>query len=143
MGKHKKFSPSLFKKNDPKTRRVVIQFFKKHRIYLEDNPNKFGVDLLSIDRTLEIEVEHRNVWINDEFPYPDINLPERKLKYFTSNNICYAIISKNYTHIGIIYGKTLKKYLTDVNLKECSNKFIKSGEYFYKIPKSEFVWSKL
>jgi hypothetical protein len=110
---------------------------------LFDNPNKYGVDLISKDATLQVEVEHRVIWKHEEFPFEDVNVPERKMKFFTENHICYAILSSDYSHIGLIDGKTLRKHLVEDNLKESSNKYMKEGEYFYKVPKSEFKWDKV
>lgn len=142
-GEYKKFSPALHRRHDPQSRRVVKEYFERNNIILEDNLNRFGVDLLSKDGTLQVEVEHRLIWESEDFPYPDINVPERKAKYFIDENVCYVILSRDYSHIGMIDGKTLMKYITDDTLKESSNKFVKQGELFYKVPKSEFKWDKI
>lgn len=143
IGEYKEFSKALFRQNDPKSRKVVKEYFTRNNIPLEDNTDKYGVDLLSKDGSLQIEVEHRLVWDSAEFPFDDINVPERKAKYFVENHICYVILSKDYSHIGMIDGKTLRKYLTVDTLKESSNRFVKKGELFFKIPKSEFKWDKI
>jgi hypothetical protein len=59
------------------------------------------------------------------------------------NHVCYVILSKDYSRIGMIDGKTLRKYLTDDTLQESSNKFVKQGELFFKVPRSEFKWDKI
>lgn len=143
IGEYKKFSKTLHNQNDPKSRKIVKEYFKKNDILLEDNPDKYGVDLLSKDRTLQIEIEHRLVWTDPEFPFEEVNVPERKEKYFLENHICYVILSRDYSHIGMIDGKTLRKYLTSDTLKESSNRLVKQGELFFKVPKSEFKWDKI
>lgn len=143
MGEHKEFSLALFRQNDPKSRKVVKEYFNRNNIPLEDNIDKYGVDLMSKDGTLQIEVEHRLVWDGAEFPFDEVNVPERKAKYFVENHICYVILSKDYSHIGLIDGKTLRKYLTIDSLQESSNRFVKKGEMFFKVPKSEFKWDKI
>lgn len=142
-GVYKKFNKKLFNQNDPKSRDVIKQYFKKHNVVLKDNDNKYDVDLISEDGSVKFEIERRLVWTKTEFPYDDINLPERKAKYFLENNVSYIIISKNYSHIGIILGDKIKKYLNDDCLKESRNKFVSHGELFYKLPKSEFKWLKI
>ena len=142
-GEYKEFSKSLFRRNDPKSRKIVIEYFKNRKIILIHNENKFGVDLVAKDGSMSVEVEHRNSWNVAEFPYSDVNVPERKAKYFVENNVHYAILSKDYSHIGMISGKELRKYITEATLTECSNKFIKEGELFYKVPKSAFIWDKI
>lgn len=143
IGKHKTFSKALFNGHDPASRRVVKEYLAKNNILVEDNPNKFGVDLISKDGTLQIEVEHRMVWKEEEFPFAEINVPERKGKFFVQECVSYAILSENYSHIGMISGKELKKYIVDENLAENRNRFVKEGEYFYKIPREAFKWDKL
>ncbi len=143
LGKHKKFSKSLHRKNDPRSREIVKEYLNKNGIQVEDNPNKFGVDLISEDGTLQVEVEHRNIWQSEDFPYEEINVPERKAKFFVQQSVSYVILSKDYSHIGLIDGKEIMKHIIDDNLKMVSNKYIKQGEYFYKIPKSAFKWDQV
>ena len=143
FGERKPFSKSLHQKNDPQSRRIVKEYFLRHNMPLNDNPNKYGVDLISEDQSLQVEVEHRLVWKDEEFPFDEINVPERKAKFFVENHISYVILSCDYSHIGLIDGKTIQKYMTNDNLKESSNKYVRQGEYFYKVPKSAFRWDKI
>jgi hypothetical protein len=142
-GSYKKFDQKLFNENDPKSREIIINFFKKYNVFLKDNNDKYGVDLVSEDNSVKFELERRLVWNKTEFPFSDVNLPERKAKFFLENNVSYIIISKDYSHIGVIMGDVIKSYLTDNNLKESANKFVSKGEMFYKLPKSKFKWIKL
>lgn len=143
FGERKPFSKSLFQANDPKSRKIVKEYLAKQGIIVNDNSNKYGVDLISEDQSLHVEVEHRLIWKDDEFPYAEINLPERKAKFFCANHIAYFILSCDYSHIGMIDGKTLMRYIVDENLKESSNKYVRQGEYFYKLPKIAFKWDKI
>lgn len=143
FGERKPFSHALHQKNDPQSRRIVKEYFLRNKMPLNDNPNKYGVDLISEDESLQVEVEHRLVWKAEEFPFAEVNLPERKAKFFVDNHICYAILSYDYSHIGLIDGKTLRQYINDDTLKESSNKYVRQGELFYKIPKSAFKWDKI
>jgi hypothetical protein len=143
IGAYKPFSPSLLQENDPPARKVVREYLAKHNIKVQNHPNRFKVDLVSEDGSMFIEVEHRNVWQTKDFPFDEINVPERKAKFFTENNIHYVILSKDFNYIGLISGKALKKYIVESNLKESPNKFVRSGELFFKIPKSAFKWDKI
>lgn len=136
-GSYKKFDEDLFSKNDPKSRKIIRDFFAEFGIKLMDNINKFGVDLVSEDERTRIEVEHRHNWVDGEFPFEDVNVPERKYKFFKDGNCQYVIISKNYDYLGFICGYKLKKYMKDEFLRVSPNKF-EEREYFYKIPKAEF-----
>lgn len=143
IGVSKKFSKTLYKANDPKSRRVVKEYLAKQGILVEDNDNRFGVDLVSKDGTLQVEVEHRLVWTGEDFPYAEVNVPERKAKFFVEKSVAYFILSRDYSYIGMIDGKTLKPFIVDLNLKECSNKYVKENEYFYKVPTKAFKWDKV
>ena len=143
IGKYKKFDKELFNDNDPKCRKVVKDYLAKYNIFVNDNPNKYGVDLLSEDESVQLELERRTGWIKEEFPFKEVNIPERKAKFFTNGKVSYVVISNDYSHIGIITPKKVQKYIDKKYLKESSNRFIQSGELFYKIPKSEFKWVKI
>ena len=142
-GTRKPFSKSLHQKNDPQSRKIVKEYLAKQGIIVQDNPDKYGVDLISEDQSLQVEVEHRLSWTNEEFNFDTVNLPERKAKFFVANHIAYFILSCDYSRIGMIDGKTLRNYIVDENLKESSNKYVRQGEYFYKIPSDAFKWDKL
>jgi hypothetical protein len=142
-GAYKQFDQKLFNQNDPKSREVVKTYLAANNIPVDDNPDKYGVDLISTDGSLKIEVERRLVWDYFEFPFNDINLPERKAKFFVENNVAYIIVSKDYSRLGIINGKTIKEYINTKNLKENRNRLVDSGELFYKLPKDKFKWVKV
>lgn len=137
----KPFDQGLFEENDPKTREVVKAFFARRNIMLQDNPDKFGVDLIDELTELKVEVERRSVWKTGEFPFGEINLPERKAKFFKDKNTCYVIVSEDYAYIGGISGSKILGYLKDP--KENQNKYVAQGEKFYKIPKNQFKWYKI
>ena len=144
FGKQKKFSKSLHAANDPKSREIVKEFYKKeHNIILNDGASRYGVDLVSDDEKTQVEVEHRLIWKEPKFPFSDINVPERKKKFFADGKVDYVILSLDYSHIGHITGKKIKKYMEDEFLKESSNKHIRHGEYFYKVPTDAFTWKKI
>jgi hypothetical protein len=138
----KPFSRELHKANDPPARKVVKEYLKKQSIIVQDNPNQFGVDLLSVDGTLMIEVEHRLSWRGEEFPFEEVNIPRRK-KYLGEGKIQYFILSYDYSHLGMINGDGVKPYIVDNNLHINKNRFVAEGEFFYKVPRSAFRWVKL
>lgn len=138
IGKRKRFDKALHDAHDPKSRKIVKDFFKrKYNVILTDNPNKRKTDLIKENGHL-VEVEHRMVWKEYGFPYDTINFLERKAHHFQNTPFDYVILSCNYSRIGIIEEKVLKKYLTDEYLVESPNKYVYSGEYVYKIPIAEF-----
>lgn len=142
-GKSKRFSPSLHQGNDPKSRQVVRDFLARYGLVVKDNPNRYGVDLISDDGLLQIEVEHRLPWVDEEFPYNEINVPERKAKFLKDGDVQYIILSRAFDRLGIIMGKVIKPFIVDDNLVANPNKYVRDGEFFYKVPKEAFRWVKV
>lgn len=142
-GEHKRFNAALHRGNDPKSRTVVKEYLSKNGLIVEDNSNKYGVDLISKDGTLQIEVEHRLPWVEEEFPYAEINVPERKAKFLREGNVQYIILSRAYDRLGIIMGRDIKSFIVDENLVMNPNKYVKNNEYFFKVPSTAFRWVKV
>jgi hypothetical protein len=143
IGAYKKFDAALFDNNDPKSREVVKSYLASNGIPVNDNPDKYGVDLISSDGKIKVEVERRLVWKSVEFPFNEINIPERKAKFFKDQSVAYVIVSVDYTRIGMIQGKTLTDFIKTDNLKENPNLYTSRGEMFFKVPKSAFKWITL
>ena len=57
-GIRKKYSQELSDAHDPKSRRVVIEYFKKHGIQLVNN-SLYQVDLVSPDGAVRIEIVYK------------------------------------------------------------------------------------
>jgi hypothetical protein len=143
IGVSKPFSKSLHAKNDPISRKLVKEFFAERGVILKDHPNKYDIDLMSQDESVRVEVEHRLNWDTPEFPYKEVNVPERKAKFFGAGNTHYVILSNKYSHLGFISAKIIQGYIKDEYLKESRNRFIEKQEYFYKIPSSEFEFYEI
>lgn len=143
IGVSKPFNKSLHAKNDPKSRKLVKDFFAERGVKLVDHPNKYDIDLVSDDGSIRVEVEHRLNWDSPEFPYDEVNVPERKAKFFREGKTHYIILSKTYSHIGFISAKAIQKFIKPECLKESANRFVSEDEYFYKIPKSKFEFYEI
>lgn len=143
IGKSKPFSKTLHARNDPKSRAIVKQFFADKGVTLIDHPNQYDIDLTTEDGKLRVEVEHRLNWDTPDFPYTEVNVPERKAKFFEAGNTHYVILSKNYSHLGFISAARIQRFILPQFLKESSNRFVKEAEYFYKVPQTEFEFFKL
>jgi hypothetical protein len=139
-GERKPFDQANFEENDPDSRRVVRAYFARNSVALIDNPDKYGIDLVSPDGFFKVEVERRGIWTTKDFPFNEVNLPERKAKFFKDNNTIYAIVSNDYTRIGIILARFLRPYIEDSNLRENPNRYVHRGELFFKIPRAKFRW---
>jgi hypothetical protein len=143
IGVRKPFNASLHAKNDPKSRTLVKAFFAERGVKIDDHPNKYDIDLISDDGTIRVEVEHRLNWNVPVFPYEEINVPERKAKFFSEGTTHYIILSKDYKYIGFISASKIRKFIKPEFLKESKNRFVAEREYFYKIPRTEFEFYQI
>jgi hypothetical protein len=140
MSNSKPFDQSLHDECDPKAREVVKRYYKSMGITMLDNEDKYGVDLISEDGSRQAEVERRLVWRSGDFPFADINMPERKAKFFLNSNASYVVVSEDFTRVGGISNENLRKFIKEDNLKANPNKYVGSGEMFYKLPRHLFTW---
>jgi len=102
-------------------------------INISDHPNNYDIDLIS---TLQdgskryIEAEYSLSWKSHKFPYGMFNVPSRKRKFFEKYpNSLYVMVNYNRTMIAIVEGDVILQQ----PLVEFSNRFNKSGEYFYRM----------
>jgi hypothetical protein len=133
--KTKKFDQSLHDQYDDIGRNVVKDYFK-NRLEIDaiDNPNIYGVDLLLCRNDVVIgyaEVEVRNSWKTDVFPFDTLNVPFRKKKLL-ENDLSTFFFSINYpmTRMFCCTAETI----LECNIQENKNKYVNSNEYFYKVP---------
>jgi hypothetical protein len=136
---YKKFDKKLHEENDKKGKEFAVKIIQK--IYPNYNiveGSKFGVDLKVVDPKdctvhREIEIEVRSNWSGDlDFPFDTVNIPERKRKFF--NGLCtYVSINKNLNRCLLIKDEDILKS----PLVENSNKYVASGERFFKVPISK------
>ncbi len=129
-----RFNKQRFLANDPKARELTKQFLKKElKVDYFDNPDPYGVDLLSLDNGAA-EVEHRKNWQNGDFPFLEVNVPYRKFKYFDNSKGVYCVWSYDYSRIGICpFDKIINS-----PVKENKNCYISKEEYFFVVPVGEF-----
>ena len=133
--KNKRFDQSLHDQYDNPGREVVKFYFSsKLNITAKDNPNVYGVDLLLYKNESLVgyaEVEVRNNWKTDAFPYDTLNVPYRKKKLL-ENELPTFFFSINHIKTRMFCCKA--EDVLKCELKENPNKYVKSDEYFYKVP---------
>ena len=139
MGAYKPFEQDLHDKFDAPAKEAVARFMKEqHDIDVVPNPDKYGVDLLVMrgdKRIGQIEVEVRQ-W--NPCPYPTIHVPQRKTKFFNGTTLFFAL-TKDMKHAYWIETTEIDKY----PLREISNYKVQSGELFFDVPTTEFVYVDL
>jgi hypothetical protein len=135
--KTKRFDQSLHDQYDNAGREVVKTYFHNRLdIDAKDNPNEYGVDLLLYRNDKLIgyaEVEVRNNWKTDAFPYDTLNVPYRKKKLL-DNDLPTFFFSVNNIRTRMFCCKA--EDVLNCEIKENPNKYVKSDEYFYKVPVS-------
>ena len=150
QGTYKRFDNSLFKANDTQAREAVTAYLKRNKWIVYDNPDRYGPDLMIQTGKNEeidyVEVEIKQCFLGDPngaFPYDTIQLPERKAKYRTYNNISFWILSKDLKWAVVIPGDALKykrpkivatKYTKVSKCPHCGEEI---GERFWQIPLDE------
>ena len=135
INRTKRFNKKLWKENDKKGKEFATSILKKiygNNIKIVEG-TEYGVDLKLFEddiliKTAEVEVRHS--WGNDsKFPFNTVNIPYRKKKFFT-NNICeYISINRLFTRCLLIK----EKDISSSPIEENKNKYVKSGEKFFKI----------
>jgi hypothetical protein len=133
--KTKRFDQSLHDQYDNAGRQVVKSYFSSRlNIIAKDNPNVYGVDLLLYKENRLVgyaEVEVRNNWKTDAFPYDTLNVPYRKKKLL-ENELPTFFFSINTLKTRMFCCKA--ESILECEVKENPNKYVKSDEYFYKVP---------
>ena len=139
MSTRKPFDKDLFEKYDKLGRDVVKRHFEKLNMQAQDNPDRYGVDLL-VYRDEKIvscaEVEVRLSWNSDEFPFDSLNVPSRKKKLLT-NQVPTLFFSINKPLTRMFWCPST--VVLNSPLEEVKNKYVDKDEYFYKVPLNSLV----
>lgn len=130
---NKPFSPSLFQENDTPARAAGKRYWRSLGYHVEDNPDRYGPDLLVDTGTLKFysEVEIKRVWSGKEFKYDTLQIPERKRKFIGLEMPCAFIVFNNEQTHGYL---CTDSQLAVSPVVEVSNKYMRSGENFFKLP---------
>jgi len=135
--RRKQFDQKLFDENDVVAREILKKYLTKGDNTCIDNPNKYGPDLIFNGKIfMEVEIKHDKRWKQGkDFPFETVQLPFRKNDGekgggWESNKILFWILHPSGTEALVFSKGKLEK----ASLKEVSNKYSKSGEYFYQVP---------
>jgi hypothetical protein len=131
----KRFDKDLHDTYDKFGRDIVKSFVSSTwNMEARDNPNRYGVDLhLYVNDELVgfAEVEVRLSWKTLEFPYEDLNVPERKRKLLNQELPTY-FFSINKDGTALFHCEA--KHVLESDVKESRNKYVFQGEHFFKVP---------
>lgn len=132
MRKH--FDRTLYQENDEIARNHVKRLFANSEYEIVDNPKKMGVDLLVMKdgvHVFNIECEIKRVWRGSNFPYDNVQFPERKEKYAVLDKPTYFFMfNDNQSNYVVVKDRDL---LASPKV-EVPNKYLYKGEKFFQVP---------
>lgn len=132
LGVHKPFSEGNHQANDSIGKEAVLKLLKRMNVDAEENPDKYGVDIIVKDRDRTYEVERRAIW-SDTWPYATVHVPARKTRVLKPHMV-YAVVNTECDKVMLCPTEIIIKYAQ----VEVPNRTIKSGEYFYDVPLREW-----
>ena len=127
----KKFNPGDYALYDQKAKDKTTEYLQSKGYNVVEHPNRYAQDLIAKSEMNEfmVECEVKVLWDTDDFPFPSVQLPERKSKFLNERTL-FFIWNKGLTRAFTFWSDDVKK-LTPV---EVPNKRVRRGEYFYQIP---------
>lgn len=135
----KPFDPQLFEQTDAPARQAVSQYIAESGLYVRENPDKYGPDLIlykGFKPWAYVEVEVKLVWRADQdtFPWTTIHLPSRKTKFLNLGLPIEYFILRSDLRKAVI----LPDYVVaGSSQKEVSNVYVASGEVFCNVEVAE------
>lgn len=124
--KRKRFNRILFKEFDERAKSFLDNHLGEG---WSRNEDRYGPDFVHTDSSRFSEVEIKWVWSGSDFPYADVQLPERKGKW-RDLDLDFYILNREGTHAVKFHASVL----TDELLREVPNRYVPKGEYFFAIP---------
>lgn len=127
----KRFDRDLFQKYDQLARDVTTKYLQSIGYEVTEHPDRYAQDLIAYgtDKDFCVECEVKLVWEVSEFPYPNVQLPERKKKFF-SVPTQFFIWNKPLEHAMTFWSHDV----ATLEPVEVPNKYVYAGEYFYQVP---------
>lgn len=129
--KYKKFDRNLHEQNDSIAKKKAIRYFKRIGFNVIENPDPYGIDLISDKFYVDVEVKYSWSGSHDNFKFDKLNIPYRKLK-FTKLDMpsAFMVMNKQKTYAFVVSGSLLATCPKQV----VSNKYEKEDEWFFKVP---------
>ena len=130
-GVKKRFDRNLYKLYDELAKDATRLYNRGRGLSVEDNPNRYAQDLiLSEDGCTWLgECEVKLVWDGSDFPYDNVQLPQRKEKFFKETTQFY-IWNSTLTRAATFWSNEIQ----DLEPVEVPNKYVYKGEYFFQVP---------
>ena len=129
----KKFNKDLHREHDTRAKLAYVEWAIDNfgaRVIIDPH-GEYDVDLkIEIPNGVEfyVEVEVRELWKQNEFPFTSIHIPYRKGKYLEySHPVVFVSFRSDLKKFVAIFSKDVKEVV------ELTNKFSKVPEKFYDI----------
>ena len=136
QGAYKPFCQDTFDTYDKLCRLRVSDYFEElissKGWQLKDSDDPYAPDLCVVSQDnveFYFEVEQKNNWGKGNFPFPTLQIPERKRK-FAELPAIFCVLNKYHTRMATV--KASKVISSPV--VEVSNRYVKSGELFFQVP---------
>ena len=146
---HKKFDEASFKDSDPQSRKAVLTFMNSKGFNFYENPNKYGIDILSDTLKKAFELERRKIWVGGEYQYETYHFLHRKLHLFQGDKEYtpyFMVLNKEYNEAMFINQQDLIPHLTEENYKVIKVWNYRESRYdnesIYDVPISAFTLMK-
>jgi len=139
MRKH--FDKELYKKYDTAAKAAAEKLFENSAWTIKISEKKTAVDYQVFEGDKHIaylEVEVKMNWNVKDFPYTDVQWPERKWKY---TQLDKPTIFLMFNHDLSQYLTAPGKALLNSKLEIVRNKYVRYGEQFFKVPVSEVTFN--
>jgi hypothetical protein len=140
---NKKFDQALHDEFDELGRDMSKQFYKRYGVDLKDNPDQYGVDLIAYrdDKKVGyVEVEVRTFWRGSKFPFPTLNVPERKRKLLELDLPVSLLSWSSNGDYGFMCNADV---ILNSMVIERPNKYMAEKEYFFAVPVDKIRLIKL
>ena len=125
----------MYNISDNKSKQEAIKFLKQrgYKLISDDEVYTYDLRMKKGDKIVLIEVEHKRVWGGDDFPYPTVDVPYRKIK---NEADIFIMFNNDYTVLFITPMDTVKESPTSLK----NTKYTKQ-ERFFNIPlnKGKFI----
>ena len=109
-----------------------MRWFETHGVHLRVNPNKYGIDLVG---ACKVEVDRKEGWSGDTFPYPTVVIGYRHVKNYEPNNF-YVMVNKEYSHCIMT---SFERIVRSASVKH-DNKY-EENQDVYNVPL--YLWKKM
>lgn len=127
----KRFDRKLYEECDQRARDATTTYLVSIGYDVKPHPDRYAQDLVATKdgSSHMVECEMKLVWNGDNFPYPTLQLPERKKKFFTPPTQ-FFIWNSDALHALSFWSRDIE----NLEPVEVPNKYVYSGEMFFQIP---------